>query len=79
MKKFRPGSAQAEIFEEVLAGIILYFDRCLGNILLYRFERQQYLEAKQTKESGDKQASELYGAEHLLRLFGEIHGFIKQY
>lgn len=72
----RPGSAEADIFDEVLSGIKLYFDRSLGNILLYRFERQQYLEVKKTHES--KPMSEIYGAEHLLRLFVSLPGLIAQ-
>lgn len=67
--KKREGSAESDIFDEVVAGLKLYFDRCLGNILLYRFERQQLLDVK--KEWPDKEASEIYGGEHLLRLFGE--------
>jgi len=64
----RPGSAEADIFEEVLSGIKIYFDRCLGNILLYRFERQQYVDVRRSNDG--KEMSEIYGAEHLLRLFG---------
>lgn len=30
------GSAQADILEEVVAGLKLYFEKCLGRILLYR-------------------------------------------
>ena len=67
----RPGSAEADNFEEVISGIKVYFDRCLGNILLYRFERQQYIDIRRSNPG--KEMSEIYGAEHLLRLFG-IHG-----
>ncbi|KND01157.1 uncharacterized protein SPPG_04248 [Spizellomyces punctatus DAOM BR117] len=56
-----------DIVQEVLDGIVLYFERALGNLLLYRFERQQYVEMK--KKFPDKSMAELYGAEHLLRLF----------
>jgi mortality factor 4-like protein 1 len=64
----RSGSAEADIFEEVISGIKVYFDRCLGNILLYRFERQQYIDIRRRNDS--QEPSEIYGAEHLLRLFG---------
>ncbi|KAF8539902.1 MRG-domain-containing protein [Trichophaea hybrida] len=64
--KKRSGSAEADIFDEIVAGLKLYFDKSLGTILLYRFERQQYLEIK--KEHPGKEPSEIYGAEHLLRL-----------
>ena len=67
----RPGSAEADIFEEVISGIQVYFDRCLGNILLYRFERQQYVDIRRSNDG--KEMSEIYGAEHLLRLFGISH------
>lgn len=67
LPKKRPGSAEFDILEEILAGIRLYFDRSLGNILLYRFERQQYLDIR--RQHPKKEASEIYGAEHLIRLF----------
>lgn len=70
------GSAEAEIFDEVLSGIKLYFDRALGNILLYRFERQQYLQIKQ--KFPDKSLCDIYGAEHLLRLFVSFPALIAQ-
>jgi len=60
------------LLDEIMAGLIVYFDKCLGNNLLYRFERAQYIEQrKETKE--EKPMSEIYGAEHLLRLFGECN------
>jgi len=72
----RPGSAEADIFEEVVSGIKVYFDRCLGNILLYRFERQQYVDIRRTNEGKEMEMSEIYGAEHLLRLFVSLPGLI---
>lgn len=58
---------QDDVLSEVLAGIKTYFDKSLGNNLLYRFERHQYVEIR--KKYADKEMSEVYGAEHLLRLF----------
>jgi len=34
--KRMPGSAEADILEEVIAGLREYFEKCLGRILLYR-------------------------------------------
>lgn len=68
VSKKRSGSAEEDIFDEVLSGIKIYFNRSLGKILLYRFERQQFLDLKKAKP--DEDPSNIYGAEHLLRLFG---------
>lgn len=59
------------IFRELDAaaeGIKLYFDKALGSLLLYKFERQQYSEI--LKSSQNRPMSDIYGAEHLLRLLG---------
>ncbi|TMW59657.1 hypothetical protein Poli38472_004726 [Pythium oligandrum] len=53
--------------ESIMEGIQAYFDRALSSILLYRFERQQYQEIKSKNE--DTPLSQIYGAEHLIRLF----------
>lgn len=59
--------ASNDVILEMLNGIKQYFDKALGNILLYHFERQQYVQA--IKDYPDKEMSSIYGAEHLLRLF----------
>ncbi|EPS45020.1 hypothetical protein H072_979 [Dactylellina haptotyla CBS 200.50] len=59
--------AQREVYEEILSGLRSYFDKCLGTMLLYRFERDQYNEIK--KQHPDTDICDLYGTEHLLRLF----------
>lgn len=79
--KRRLGSAEADLLEEVVQGTKDYFEQCLGKLLLYRFEREQYFRLHQALEKGkaefegrpikDKKISDIYGAEHLCRLFGE--------
>lgn len=51
---------------EVLKGIRCYFDKALPMMLLYKKERKQCNEAVVDSVS----PSSIYGAEHLLRLFG---------
>lgn len=55
--------------EEVIAGLKLYFNKALGSMLLYKFERQQYADIR--KKYPKKEMSDIYGAEHLLRIFGK--------
>jgi len=65
----------AQLLEEFTAGLNVYFDKCLGNNLLYRFERNQYGEIR--KKRGEAlEPSASYGAEHLLRLFVCLPEFI---
>lgn len=75
--KRRLGSAEADLLEEVVSGVKEYFEKCLGRILLYRFEREQFFEIRQLWEHGvgeweGKGAGDVYGAEHLCRLFGKL-------
>jgi mortality factor 4-like protein 1 len=59
----------------VLAGIRLYFEKALGTYLLYRFERLQYEQVMGSDKDGSRRSvCEVYGAEHLLRLFGTPAG-----
>jgi len=54
------------LIQEVNAGLKVYFDKSLGHCLLYRNERQQYIDTR--KKFKNKPPSEIYGAEHFLRL-----------
>lgn len=77
----RPGSADADILEEVIAGIKEYFNKALGRILLYKFERNQFFEWHRQLEKGHgdyagKTLCDIYGCEHLLRLFGTVSSLL---
>lgn len=71
-KPKRTGTVDIDVLEEVIMGVRDYFDKCLDKILLYRFEREQYrvLRKKWETETADKGPLDIYGAEHLTRLFG---------
>jgi mortality factor 4-like protein 1 len=68
-------TASLELLDEVIAGLKEYFNRSLGRILLYKYERAQYNEiinrmAKSSDDLFGRKLTDIYGAEHLLRLFG---------
>ncbi|KAF7727523.1 Esa1p-associated factor [Apophysomyces ossiformis] len=65
-----------ERLEQVVQGIKLYFNKSLGTLLLYRSERKQYDEILAMYPN--KEPTDLYGAEHLLRLFVELPSLISQ-
>lgn len=76
-KRRKAGTAEYYILEEVVEGVKDYFNVCLGRVLLYRFEREQYHEMLKQLEDpvGDlagKKIADIYGGEHLLRLFGTV-------
>lgn len=58
----------ADSIGEILKGLRSYFDKALPVILLYKKERQQYHDVVLDNIS----PSTIYGAEHLLRLFGML-------
>ncbi|KAI0809304.1 MRG-domain-containing protein [Xylaria sp. FL0064] len=83
MPKRPAGSSHADILEETLSGLKEYFDKSLGRILLYKFERPQYAEIYKKCNSTDpefqgKAASDIYGAEHLCRLIVSLPELIAQ-
>lgn len=55
---------------EIINGLRMYFDKALPAMLLYRQERGQFLEA--VPANSTVAASNVYGAEHLLRLFVKL-------
>ncbi|KAK8038746.1 MRG-domain-containing protein [Apiospora rasikravindrae] len=77
------GSAAIDILEETVSGLKEYFDKSLGRILLYRFERAQYAEIREKWTSGGsdvqgKTPCDTYGAEHLMRLITSLPELIAQ-
>lgn len=61
-----------DVLDEVVAGMMEYFDKMLDKLLLYRYERPQFriLRKKTQHESGPGNGPvDVYGAEHLIRLF----------
>ncbi|MCJ1461882.1 Esa1p-associated factor [Pseudocyphellaria aurata] len=73
-----PGSPEADFFSaEVVGGLKEYFEVALGRALLYRFEREQYFQVRQSMQKGEgewagKNIGDIYGAEHLCRLLVSI-------
>ncbi|KAF8337333.1 MRG-domain-containing protein [Cantharellus anzutake] len=72
-------STKIDLLPTLLAGLQTYFDRSLGSMLLYRYERPQYAQTRKQYITGqhvnpgeEKEMSQVYGAEHLCRLFGEL-------
>lgn len=61
-------ASKESAIKEVCAGIKEYFNVMLGSQLLYKFEREQY--HRKLSENEDVSMSSVYGAIHLLRLFG---------
>lgn len=69
----------------IVSGLTCYFDRSLGANLLYRFERPQYATIRKEYITGghvvlgtEKEMSQVYGAEHLLRMLGGCGLFSRQ-
>ncbi|PKC16136.1 MRG-domain-containing protein [Rhizophagus irregularis] len=58
------------IEQEVINGLHFYFNKCVGTRLLYKNERKQYRATRLNYEHLDN--SQIFGAEHLLRLFVEF-------
>ena len=64
LKEKKADNEQFLRYKELLNGLRIYFDKALPKILLYRQEREQWSLAKKIDKP-----SQVYGAEHLLRLF----------
>ena len=63
------GRKDEKVGEVVADALLLYFDQALPVALLYRQERGQYTAVAQAHKGSEVKPSDVYGAEHLLRLF----------
>ncbi|KAI7884738.1 MRG-domain-containing protein [Mucor mucedo] len=75
-KKEKKGNRELneDLLEEVFDGLRIYFNKALGTMLLYRFERHQYADIR--RQNPDKDLVDIYGAEHFLRLFVQMPSLI---
>ncbi|KID76735.1 keratinolytic protein, partial [Metarhizium brunneum ARSEF 3297] len=76
------GSASMDILVEVVAGFREYFEKALSRILLYRFERHQYMDLRKLWDNVEstkyKSVCDVYGAEHLSRLLVSLPELLAQ-
>lgn len=79
-KKPKVGEEVLQKHRELLHGLKAYFDKALPLILLYRQERTQYQDfLEKCSSSGRKMIpSDVYGLEHLLRLFVRLPSLSSQ-
>ncbi|KAJ5160835.1 Chromatin modification-related protein eaf3 [Penicillium canariense] len=68
-----------DVLDEVIAGLLEYFDTMLDKILLYRYERPQYrIFRKKFANPPGKGPVDIYGGEHLIRLFSLLPELLAQ-
>merc|ERR1712087_1008885 len=63
-------SSHERLYVEVCEGITSYFNQALSSILLYKYERKQLRDVRD--EHKEMALVDIYGAEHLLRLFVKL-------
>jgi len=69
-------SSHERLYGEVVDGMRSYFNQALSSLLLYKYERKQYRELKEAHKA--RPLVELYGAEHLLRLYVKLPELLSQ-
>jgi mortality factor 4-like protein 1 len=83
-----PFSLHLQVVEEVVDGVVEYFNLSLGSLLLYSTERLQYKDilsglppsgrGSSSADGNGQELSDIYGAHHLLRLFTKLPEMISK-
>lgn len=60
-------TSHERLYGEVCDGVKTFFNQAIGTVLLYKYERKQFRDLKESHRGTPY--VDLYGAEHLLRLF----------
>ena len=63
-------TSHERLYGEVSDGMKTFFNQAIGTVLLYKYERKQFREIRESNRNTPY--VELYGAEHLLRLFVKL-------
>ena len=63
-------TSHERLYGEVSDGMKTFFNQSIGTVLLYKYERKQFREMRESHRNTPY--VELYGAEHLLRLFVKL-------
>jgi len=69
-------SSHERLYGEVVDGMRSYFNQALSALLLYKYERKQFREIKEAHKG--RPLVEIYGAEHLLRLYVKLPELLVQ-
>lgn len=74
--KNRKTPEELSISREVVSGLMIYFDKSVKLIFLYKYERLQY--GRLVAKKPDIDLCDYYGIEHLLRLFVSLPGLVAE-
>ena len=69
-------SSHERLYGEVVDGMRSYFNQALSSLLLYKYERKQFRDLKE--EHKTKPLVDIYGVEHLLRLYVKLPELLAQ-
>uniref|UniRef100_A0A7S4F0T1 MRG domain-containing protein n=1 Tax=Chrysotila carterae TaxID=13221 RepID=A0A7S4F0T1_CHRCT len=70
--KCKRNSQNERLYMEICDGVRSYFNQALRPLLLYKYEEKQYGDIMASYAPNVPEAVEIYGAEHMLRLFVKL-------